>query len=93
MTTKAATANGISRTDTHYLSVLTTASAKSKPSTRISRASGSKGEACRQISGGSKRKSETSWTVLKQLFDYVQQLVFLGRDTQKNREDIEGLRR
>ena len=31
--------------------------------------------------------------MLKQLFDYVQQLLFLGRDTQKNREDIEGLRR
>jgi hypothetical protein len=31
--------------------------------------------------------------VLKQLFDYVQQLLFLGRDTQKNQEDIEGLRR
>jgi len=31
--------------------------------------------------------------VLKQLFDYVQQLLLLGRDTQKNREDIEGLRR
>ena len=30
---------------------------------------------------------------MKQLFDYVQQLVLLGRDTQKNREDIEGLRR
>jgi len=30
---------------------------------------------------------------LKQLFDYVQQLLFLGRDTQKNQEDIEGLRR
>jgi len=30
---------------------------------------------------------------LKQLFDYVQQLLVLGRDTQQNREDIEGLRR
>ena len=31
--------------------------------------------------------------MLKQLFDYVQQLVFLGRNTQQNREDLEGLRR
>ncbi|MBI3851341.1 MAG: hypothetical protein HY298_13855 [Verrucomicrobia bacterium] len=31
--------------------------------------------------------------MLKQLFDYVQQLLFLGRDTQKNRDDIEELRR
>lgn len=31
--------------------------------------------------------------MLKQLFDYVQQLLFLGRYTQKNRENIEGLRR
>ena len=31
--------------------------------------------------------------MLKQLFDCVQQLLVLGRDTQKNRADLEGLRR
>ena len=30
---------------------------------------------------------------MKQLFDCVQQLLVLGRDTQKNRADLEGLRR
>jgi len=31
--------------------------------------------------------------VLKQAFDYVQQLFLLSRDTQQNRKDIEELRR
>lgn len=31
--------------------------------------------------------------MLKRLFEYVQQLLFLVRDTQQNREDMEELRR
>ena len=31
--------------------------------------------------------------MFKQLFEYVQQLVFLGRNSQQNREDLEAMRR